>query len=80
MCPDAVEIRVEDQGYGIPQEEMTHLFQPYFRSADERVERQRGTGLGLSIVKTIVEQHGGNIGVESQPEAGTTFRFTLPRV
>lgn len=78
--PDTVEVEVEDQGYGIPQEEMTHLFQPYFRSADERVERQRGTGLGLSIVKTIVEQHGGTIGVESHPEAGTTFRFTLPRV
>jgi two-component system phosphate regulon sensor histidine kinase PhoR len=78
--PDAVEIEVEDEGYGIPQEDMAHLFQPYFRSADERVERQRGTGLGLSIVKTIVEQHGGSIGVESRPEAGTTFRFTLPRV
>jgi len=78
--PDTVEVEVEDQGYGIPQEEMTHLFQPYFRSADERVERQRGTGLGLSIVKTIVEQHGGTIGVESRPEVGTTFRFTLPRV
>ena len=78
--PDEVEIEVLDQGIGIASEEMEHLFEPYFRSSDERAESQRGTGLGLSIVKTIVEQHGGTVGVESRPEHGTTFRFTLPRV
>jgi len=77
--PDEVEVEVRDQGYGVAPEEMEHLFEPYFRSADERVERERGTGLGLSIVKSIVEQHGGTIRVESRPEHGTTFRFTLPR-
>ena len=75
-----VSIEVRDQGYGIAVHELGRLFEPYFRSSDARVERERGTGLGLSIVKTIIEQHGGRIEVQSEPEQGTTFRFTLPRV
>lgn len=77
--PGAVEVEVRDQGWGIAPEELDRVFEPYFRSGDERVERERGTGLGLSIVKTIVEQHGGCIRVESAVEQGTSFRFTLPR-
>lgn len=72
------QIEVRDQGYGIQPEELASVFEPYFRSSDERVERERGTGLGLSIVKTIVQQHGGRIGVESAPDRGTVFRFTIP--
>jgi signal transduction histidine kinase len=72
-----VEVEVQDEGYGIAPHELGRLFEPYFRSGDQRVERERGTGLGLSIVKTIVEQHGGRIEVQSLPEMGTTFRFTL---
>jgi len=74
-----VEVEVGDQGYGIVPEELGRVFEPYFRSGDGRVERERGTGLGLSIVKTIVEQHGGRIWVESEPQRGTSFRFTLPK-
>jgi signal transduction histidine kinase len=76
---DEVAVEVCDEGYGVAGDEIQRLFEPYFRSSDERVERQRGTGLGLSIVKTIVESHGGRIEVRSQLERGTTFRFTLPR-
>jgi signal transduction histidine kinase len=75
---DGVQIEVQDQGYGIRPEELASVFEPYFRSSDERVERQRGTGLGLSIVKSIVHQHRGTVGVESAPNRGTVFRFTIP--
>jgi signal transduction histidine kinase len=74
-----VEIAVQDEGFGIAPDEVGRIFEPWFRSGDERVERQRGTGLGLTIVKSIVESHGGVIDVESQPDCGTTFRFTLPK-
>lgn len=75
---DGVEIEVEDQGFGIAPIEMKRVFDPYFRSSDERVDRKRGTGLGLAIVKTIVEQHGGRVWVESEVDAGTIFRISLP--
>lgn len=77
-CADVVEIEVRDYGFGIAAEEVGRIFEPYFRSGDGRVARERGTGLGLMIVKTIVEQHGGRITVDSQPDHGTTFRFTIP--
>jgi len=74
-----VEVAVRDEGFGIVPEEIARIFDPYFRSGDDRVERQRGAGLGLAIVKTIVEQHGGSITAESQLDRGTTFRFTIPQ-
>ena len=74
-----IEVTVRDEGFGIVPEEIGRIFDPYFRSGDDRVERQRGAGLGLAIVKTIVEQHGGSITTESQPDRGTTFRFTIPQ-
>jgi len=73
------EIEVRDEGHGIAIHEQEHVFEPWFRSSDDRVARARGTGLGLSIVKAIVEQHGAHIRVDSQPDAGTSFRFTLSR-
>jgi signal transduction histidine kinase len=77
---DAVEVEVRDEGFGIAPEELGRIFEPFYRSSDERVERQRGTGLGLTIVKAIVEKHDGRVVVESEPDRGTTFRFTLPKV
>jgi signal transduction histidine kinase len=75
-----VEVEVRDQGFGIARDELQHVFDPYFRSRDDRVGRERGTGLGLAIVKTVIEQHGGHIGVESEIDRGTTVRFSLPQV
>ncbi len=75
---EGVQVEVRDQGYGIRPDELGRVFEPYFRSGDERVERERGTGLGLSIVKTIVQKHGGRISVDSAPDRGTVFRFTSP--
>ena len=68
----AIEIGISDNGCGIPKENLTKLFNPFFTT------REDGTGLGLSITKNIIEQHGGRIEVESQVNAGTTFIITLP--
>jgi PAS domain S-box-containing protein len=71
-------ISVQDTGMGIPTEELSKVFDPFFRSeiADRRAIP--GTGLGLPIAKTIVEQHGGKISCESEPGQGTRVTVTLP--
>lgn len=68
----AVEVRVSDNGPGIPAHVVSNLFTPFFTT------KSRGAGLGLSISRRIVEDHGGWIGVESAPGEGTTFRVVLP--
>lgn len=68
---------VEDNGPGIPAEELTMVFHKYYRASGIR-NQVDGAGLGLSISKHIVEAHGGAIGVESQLGKGSTFTFTLP--
>jgi PAS domain S-box-containing protein len=72
----AVEIRVSDQGIGIPAEDQAHLFEPFYRASN--AHQLKGTGLGLSIVRASVQAHGGEIACESQPGKGTTFRVRLP--
>jgi len=72
---DAVLFLVSDTGPGIPKEHLADIFNPYWQA--KRAERM-GAGLGLPIAKGIVESHGGKIWVESEPDAGTTFYFTLP--
>jgi signal transduction histidine kinase len=76
--PSSVEIRVADHGPGIPRDEQDLIFDPFFRGARAQEEQIRGTGLGLSLVKRIVEAHGGNIRVESDPFQGTVFILRLP--
>ncbi len=73
---DAVLITVSDQGAGIPRHQWNKIFEPYHRA--ETTGQISGTGLGLAICKGIVETHGGRIWVESAPEVGSTFSFTLP--
>lgn len=69
---------VKDNGYGISQEDQTHLFTKFFRSDDSNIRTSPGTGLGLSITKGIIELHHGHIWLESQLGQGTTFAFTVP--
>jgi two-component system sporulation sensor kinase A len=71
------ELRVEvgDQGPGIPETELPHIFERFYRLAEVEVP---GTGLGLSIAQTIAEAHGGRIEVESQPGEGARMSFVLP--
>jgi len=70
--PSFLEISLADTGRGIPQEDLEKIFEPFFST------KRKGTGLGLAIVHQIVENHGGNINVESREGMGTTFLITLP--
>lgn len=72
-----VEVRVQDSGRGIGEEEMENLFDPYRRKGNEGQELS-GLGIGLALSKMIVESHGGKISVESQKDKGSIFRFTVP--
>jgi two-component system NtrC family sensor kinase len=79
---DIVIIGVQDNGPGIPKEEIPRVFDHLFRGRitvqdpDNPIE---GTGLGLALAKTVIEQHGGRIWVESEESQGSTFLFSLPR-
>jgi len=68
----AVEIAVRDNGVGIPAGQLERIFEPYFTT------KAKGTGLGLAIVRQTIHDHGGTIGVASEPGRGTTFTVTLP--
>jgi len=67
-------LEVRDTGTGIPPEHLRRIFDPFFTTKDEG----KGVGLGLSVVYGIVQAHGGEIDVDSQPGQGTLFRVTLP--
>jgi len=69
---------VADTGMGIPEDELPHTFERFFRGEKPRQMQISGTGLGLAIVKEIVELHGGRVTVESQVGEGTTFTIWLP--
>lgn len=73
-CHDRVEVEVEDTGVGIPEAERARIFDPGFTTRGGRV----GMGLGLSICRQIVDDHGGEIEVRSEPGRGSTFLVSLP--
>ncbi|MBN1120652.1 MAG: PAS domain S-box protein [Anaerolineae bacterium] len=76
---NCLEISVIDTGIGMTAEQQRHLFQKFYR-ADASNRSIGGTGLGLTICKLIIEGHGGEIRVDSEPDRGTTFTFTIPLV
>ena len=73
-----VEIAVTDQGVGIQEDELDRVFERFFRSDPARSRNTGGSGLGLSIVKHVVQNHGGDVRVWSQPGNGSTFTMRLP--
>jgi len=78
LQPDrGVRVSVSDRGSGIPAEDRKSLFHRFVR-LDEKDNPQYGIGLGLAVVKTIVESHGGAVGLDERPGGGSTFWFTIP--
>ncbi len=71
---EGVQVEIQDDGPGLPEEVRRHLFQPFVTTKDPG----RGTGLGLSMCHRIVSEHGGRIDVRSEEGAGTSFTITLP--
>ncbi|MCP4419401.1 MAG: HAMP domain-containing histidine kinase [Chloroflexi bacterium] len=69
--------QVEDNGYGIPADELSHIFDRYSRVKGHR-HLAIGTGLGLAIVKSLIEAHGGEVSVTSEEDVGSTFTVKLP--
>jgi two-component system phosphate regulon sensor histidine kinase PhoR len=74
-----LETAIDDDGPGIAQEHLSHVFERFYRVDKARSRELGGTGLGLSIVKHIVQAHGGRVWAESELEKGSAFYFTLPR-
>jgi len=74
------ELAIQDTGVGIPPEHLPRLFEKFFQVDPTNTREHSGAGLGLAISKSLIEAHGGRIGVESQPGEGSTFWFTLPRL
>lgn len=78
-CGNTVEIAVSDNGVGIPEEDIPHLFERFYRVEKARSSDKGGTGLGLAIAREFAEAHGGTISVKSRVSEGTTFTVTLPK-
>ena len=75
---ESVVLSVRDTGIGIAEDEQERLFERFFRTSEATARAVAGAGLGLTVCKSIVEAHGGRIGVTSRPGAGTTVRVDLP--
>src|SRR5688572_19020972 len=75
---DRVRVEIGDHGIGMDAEDQRRAFARFYRASQGRAVREQGSGLGLAIVKDLVEAHGGEVGVTSQPGLGSTFWFTLP--
>ena len=69
-------MKIQDEGIGIPDLEVKHVFERFFRASN--AANIQGTGLGLNIVKRYIEMLGGNINFKSQEGKGSTFTITLP--
>ncbi|ARK24592.1 hypothetical protein SporoP37_07895 [Sporosarcina sp. P37] len=77
---DSVVVSIKDQGIGIPAETIGHLFEKFYRFDNSYSRKIGGTGLGLSICKEIIQDHNGQIWVDSEENSGTTIFFSLPLI
>jgi len=77
---DSVRVMVQDTGMGISEEDKPYVFDRFFRAQEGVRLKIEGSGLGLAITQGIIQRHGGEIWVESEPNVGSTFYFTLPLV
>jgi signal transduction histidine kinase len=74
----AIEIVIDDEGPGIPQEELTRVLEPFYRLDKSRSRDTGGVGLGLAIAQSIVETHGGSLTLSNRPEGGLRATIALP--
>lgn len=77
---DMLVTTITDNGIGIPEEDISHIFERFYRVEKSRTSDAGGTGLGLAIAKELVEAHGGQISIESRPNEGTAVRIAIPFV
>lgn len=77
--PGKVLVKVQDNGTGIPQEDLTYIFEPFYRVDKSRSKRTGGYGLGMSVCKKIMEAHNGRIEISSHPNKGTSVLLTFPQ-
>ena len=75
---EKIMLKIKDDGMGIPKDEQLKIFEKFYRGKDALHFSTTGTGLGLTIVKQIVEAHGGEISVESEPGKGSRFTISIP--
>ena len=73
-----VTVAVADQGPGLAEEDLDHLFVEFKTLTAKPTGREKAVGLGLAVVKKIIEMHNGTILAGNRPEGGSIFRFTLP--
>ncbi len=78
---EAVRVTIEDRGYGVPPEAVDRIWEKFYRVVrDGQDKEEESAGLGLSFVREVVEQHGGEVALESELGRGSKFSFTLPRL
>jgi two-component system sensor histidine kinase VicK len=80
VLDETIQLMFQDQGIGLTQEAINHIFERYQRVNSGATRHIKGTGLGLPITRQIIEMHNGRIWVESMPNHGSTFYVELPIV
>jgi signal transduction histidine kinase len=75
---ESIGIDIDDEGPGIPQQELTRVLEPFYRLDESRSPDTGGVGLGLAIARSMVEMHGGTLSLSNRPEGGLRASITLP--
>ena len=77
--PKTIEIVIDDEGPGIPEQELSRVFDPFYRLEESRSRETGGVGLGLAIAQSILQAHHGEIALSNRPGGGLRARISLPR-